>query len=1031
MALILSISGVVYGAFRGASYELKKFGVLSDTNPASAIVDQSPETAEQHAYRLTEGLVARSSRLERFLAPVLGQVAQRGMIFEKSFELEKKSAPKPQLTPVLATDSITTGTIPGANEEKSAEGVDPSKTADAQNLSEKSLESDPDALDQDRNLASLNDSGSPLSWANQPSTPFTPRPQIAAPFFPHQPPSFLPGYQTSQQVSALALQFENGSSVQAFFSSVGALLEMQLFTDAPEVRIVDCRVKSLNLAQTSGAFIPSNTPCESLTSIQDTGVIGRAQIDSIAKILRWRPTLKHRGLFEFTFIASNGLSYSNVATALVNLSLGGDSQELSGYNALQKYWDAEIAERITLSPQAVPVLRPPSIGVLQWFSFGISEVSPFFAQILGVSQEIPWRGEVASISDPSRLYLPVQGAATQRLHLGLPAQNISHLQESNFFMGAWFKPLPMGAGSSTLVKLQDVVPGMVFQMNRVVEGSDSRIEWTWETIESMTLGALNYPAPVLDYFAPNVAALNPEDPSSFGHRPSLDLNGVRQENIALSNDVMMRDRFTLSLWVNPRAPGLAGGTRETLLSSQVGLSSILNIEYDSGLREFVFNPGVILGASNPSSRSLRTGRGSAVNLRWYHLTLVREGLTLRVFLDGVLRDSNSFVALATPRPPETPTMTLGKTVQGFEGLIHRVQIFDDTLTQDQVVQAAKRIEQGKCILPFGEAQAALWNQWSVLLTPTNQASRIFWNGKPLCDLAPKGGMTTASTNPTARRSDASLDFSNQEISFFKRAWLSVPTTASFSERDLKIQSIGNSVGRDFLQNLLRFHGETQDMIPLEFDPSLQVYLDAAKSRAAGHPKIWVNLASKPKLAHAVLESPAGQAFPAKHIPFRITSNHGDPLLAARQDFTIMGWWKFDEQAFSAGTDVNQQIMVDADPEGNGTGVLLTRRGRDSRLEAWIGLEHILTPSLGLTSSTPTGWHHVALVRTNDTTTIYFDGVPVVSGRAGVVEEVPFLTVGVSRPPLTNLPFRGEVKSLKIFSRSLTTTQIQKEILSHH
>ena len=159
----------------------------------------------------------------------------------------------------------------------------------------------------------------------------------------------------------------------------------------------------------------------------------------------------------------------------------------------------------------------------------------------------------------------------------------------------------------------------------------------------------------------NHAALN------FGTGPFALAVWVYPTNITIHDDgILSKDSY----------PGSGNSYTGYLLNAQ-GTPSI----------KWAFSTRNVISGSGPNTTLLSTT--TVTNNRWYHIVALRDGETLRIYVDGVLENSGAQASATSVS--STVNMTIGSLNaispgQYFDGRIDEVRIYNRALTTDEVKQ---------------------------------------------------------------------------------------------------------------------------------------------------------------------------------------------------------------------------------------------------------------------------------------------------------------------------------------------------------
>ena len=301
------------------------------------------------------------------------------------------------------------------------------------------------------------------------------------------------------------------------------------------------------------------------------------------------------------------------------------------------------------------------------------------------------------INNPTSLSVSVTLGAQLSLNGGTPIDDpsndvsLSLAQGNNANLSRQFK-IPASISSETYdahwVVYEQGNPGNVF--DRVVVRNAITIN----------NGTSSLPNPVSHYKFDESSGTTTADSSGNGHVGTLN-GGATFSSLGISGNAILLDgtdgyvsiadssdldlnEMTISAWVNyisilPAPDGNQGivnkyrtdqpneGGYELFIREGTG-------DVDSGLKD---DSGNITGASNSISA------GS-----WHHIGLTYDGSTIKLYVNGVLKDSETKNVTVTPNSLPLiigALMDQNSTVHRFfKGRIDEVQIFDEALSQDQI-----------------------------------------------------------------------------------------------------------------------------------------------------------------------------------------------------------------------------------------------------------------------------------------------------------------------------------------------------------
>jgi Concanavalin A-like lectin/glucanases superfamily/FG-GAP-like repeat/HYR domain len=165
-----------------------------------------------------------------------------------------------------------------------------------------------------------------------------------------------------------------------------------------------------------------------------------------------------------------------------------------------------------------------------------------------------------------------------------------------------------------------------------------------------------------------------EPAGKFGGAALFDGNNDHV-NMPDSPSLDLSNRFSISLWFRPSQLLHAGSGRKDLLQKFLSYWIILNYPNGDGRLSFVLNSG------SPYARSTTTIWQSNT---WYHVAATYDGVTMKLYINGVLEDSTSSVFL--PNNTASPLQIGGNTTQGhwFPGAIDDVRLYGNPLAADAI-----------------------------------------------------------------------------------------------------------------------------------------------------------------------------------------------------------------------------------------------------------------------------------------------------------------------------------------------------------
>jgi chitodextrinase len=151
-------------------------------------------------------------------------------------------------------------------------------------------------------------------------------------------------------------------------------------------------------------------------------------------------------------------------------------------------------------------------------------------------------------------------------------------------------------------------------------------------------------------------------------------SGVVTSNIAMGNT------FSLSAWVNPTA---STGRYMRIAETQYNLGFYLGTDTTGTRYKFIINNGT--GATGLCGLAYGCAEGGAVTSGWHLVTATFDGVTGRLYVDGVLVASDTFVAQPTTNLP----LYIGEYYAGpfytWLGALDEVRLYNRALTSAEVV----------------------------------------------------------------------------------------------------------------------------------------------------------------------------------------------------------------------------------------------------------------------------------------------------------------------------------------------------------
>jgi Concanavalin A-like lectin/glucanases superfamily/HYR domain/Metallo-peptidase family M12 len=158
---------------------------------------------------------------------------------------------------------------------------------------------------------------------------------------------------------------------------------------------------------------------------------------------------------------------------------------------------------------------------------------------------------------------------------------------------------------------------------------------------------------------------------------ALQFNGVNQYvNVPNSASLNVPQHFSISLWFRPSTTLNAASGRKDLFKKFLSYWVIMNYPANDGKLAFVLNSG------GPIVKSTTTSWTAG---QWYHVAATHDGMTMRLYVNGVLE--NSSVVGTSAQPGTYPVQIGGNTEQGywFPGAIDDARLFCTNLAASSVL----------------------------------------------------------------------------------------------------------------------------------------------------------------------------------------------------------------------------------------------------------------------------------------------------------------------------------------------------------
>ena len=170
-------------------------------------------------------------------------------------------------------------------------------------------------------------------------------------------------------------------------------------------------------------------------------------------------------------------------------------------------------------------------------------------------------------------------------------------------------------------------------------------------------------------------------PYNNSNNHSLSFDGSNDHAQITGLDDMNLDDITLSAWVNVSSLNFAGGGDAHLISkwhNATGKSFALAIQQSSAKAYFVIRSS---GGGN-----IFTYTQSALDFdTWYHLTAMKDGNKIKIYLDGVLQEERT---ISNAINSSSTGVGIGSSYTGtsgfFHGFIDEVQIWERAISLDKI-----------------------------------------------------------------------------------------------------------------------------------------------------------------------------------------------------------------------------------------------------------------------------------------------------------------------------------------------------------
>jgi len=186
-------------------------------------------------------------------------------------------------------------------------------------------------------------------------------------------------------------------------------------------------------------------------------------------------------------------------------------------------------------------------------------------------------------------------------------------------------------------------------------------------------------------------------------------------NVPDSNSLDLSNRFSISLWFRPSQLLHAGSGRKDLIQKFLSYWIILNYPNGDGRLSFVLNSGSPYARSTTSIWQSNT---------WYHVAATYDGVTMKLYINGVLEGSTPSVFL--PNNTTNPLQIGGNTTQGhwFPGAMDDVRLYGSPLSASLVSDLYNGLS--PLVLPAAATAPTL----AVSVEPENDLVVLKWTAQP-------------------------------------------------------------------------------------------------------------------------------------------------------------------------------------------------------------------------------------------------------------------------------------------------------------
>ena len=153
---------------------------------------------------------------------------------------------------------------------------------------------------------------------------------------------------------------------------------------------------------------------------------------------------------------------------------------------------------------------------------------------------------------------------------------------------------------------------------------------------------------------------------------ALQFDGINDYvNVPDSNSLDLSNRFTFALWLKPSQLLNGSSGRKDMFQKFLSYWLILNYPANDGKLAFVLNSG------SPSVKSITSSWNAN---QWYHIAATYDGVTMKLYINGVLEGSAPSAFL--PANNGNPLQIGGNSAQGFwfPGAMDDVRLYGSTLS---------------------------------------------------------------------------------------------------------------------------------------------------------------------------------------------------------------------------------------------------------------------------------------------------------------------------------------------------------------